>query len=131
MDDFGERVVTCHVAIKDYRKEKLRSFWPRLFRIGPVARLSRKRGDGGGGGGGVAQDVHTCPFASWRAQYARTSYAWVGAWDGEREEPLTRAIILGQTRLKLRAANSDVSWHSLTAEEESRQTSDREGRDGS
>jgi len=52
--------------------------------------------------------------------------------DIEKREPLTGAIIVGWTRLKLRAANSDVSWHSLAghAEEEARETSDREGWDG-
>lgn len=52
----------------------------------------------------------------------------------EKKEPLTRAIILGRTRLELRAANSGVSWHSLAGhghgEEEARETWDREGRDG-
>lgn len=49
----------------------------------------------------------------------------------EKKEPLTRAIILGRTRLELRAANSGVSWHSLAGdgEEEARETWDREGRD--
>jgi len=36
----------------------------------------------------------------------------------EKREPLTGAIILGRTRLKLRAVNSDVSWHSLAGHEE-------------
>lgn len=36
-----------------------------------------------------------------------------GAGAVEKKEPLTRAIILGRTRLELQAANSGVSWHSL------------------
>lgn len=45
----------------------------------------------------------------------------------EKKEPLTRAIILGRTRLELRAANSRVSWHSLAGhgEGEARRETER------
>lgn len=49
-----------------------------------------------------------------------------GAGAVEKKEPLTRAIILGRTRLELQAANSAVSWHSLARDAGMRA---RDGRD--